>query len=132
MELPCCELSNKVGKGKKHIRAVVLFHYHPHACGAGTSAQCRCDCSVILGPWHTWPSARATGACARTSNMIRREKQGKTRLCTELLPLPCADILNKNPICATLSPPAPPLTTVADPGGMVQQVQVVQSSSTYF
>lgn len=55
--------------------------------------------------------------------MIRREKQGKTQLCTELLPLPCAGILNKNLICATISPPAPPLTTVVDPWGMVQQVR---------
>jgi len=26
VELPCCDLSNKVGESRKHGRVVVLFH----------------------------------------------------------------------------------------------------------
>lgn len=92
--------------------------------GAGTSAQCRCDCNVILGPGAHLALGQSQGEAIVQGPATQSEGRNrvKPQLWTELLPLPCADILNKNPICAILSSPAPPLTTVADPWGMVQQV----------
>lgn len=126
-----------------------------------TSAHLRCDCNVILvnlsrsglslatampqpstAPALLWLShsqgqVRVQGPAMQSGG----EKKGKTQLFIKLLSLSCANTLFKNPICATHSPPAPPLNHHScislarhgcGPGGYCKRYFAMQRGSTHF